>query len=130
MQMSARSSGVKDAAARFSESAFFTCTAASRDVPMVLLARNPSSIRLTAPRRVRASSHRASRPSSNFEASCSGKFARKTLSGREASIFFISCQISSAVKLRMGASIRVRAERTSHMAVWAPRRSVESVPSV
>ena len=38
-------------------------------------------------------------------------------------------QISSAVKLRMGASSRVMASRIIQMAVWALRRSLPSLAS-
>ena len=96
---------------------------------MVFAARSPSSIRLTAPRSSSASCHRSFSPSSIREGSAAGKSARNTLSGSEASRVRISCQISSAVKLRIGASIRVRAESTSHIAVRALRRPRESAPS-
>ena len=114
MQTSAKST--LSTAARSPSSAMNTSGAASSDEPIRFCARSISSAPVTTRRTVRIAFHLAANASSRQPAGVSGKSCRWTEPSSDGKR---DSQVSSAVKLRMGASQMTRRVKAASTAVSA-----------
>ena len=128
MQMVFRSTSAR--ASSFKPSPSQIVTSASRGLPMIFSPRASSRAFSTSERSFMTASHFSASASESFRAaSASGMSLYMTLSASSHFRWGMKPQISSAVKLRMGASSLVMASRIYQMAVWALRRRRPSLAS-